>query len=437
MNTCPGLQNDYLDIGAVDFSALCDVGVAKGMKNLQIALIAAAAIILAFFIGTRLPYHSAATKGLEPGSVSVARVLADENSGMNWFLYGRDFGETHFSPLKQVTDKNIQKLGLAWYLDIDSPMGMSSEPVEVDGVIYVTTSLAVVYAVDAVTGRVLWKFDPHEQRGVSTQNSYAVRANRGVAVWEGKVYVATGDCRLMAIDAASGKQVWVSQICDPIQTGATGEPHIADGNVLIGYNGSDDMIRGSLVAFDAQTGKEAWRVWTVPGNPAKGFETKALEMAAKTWIGKKAFPEWWRFGGGDVWAAITWDWKDNLVIFGTAGAGFVEGTTPRSDAPDGAKLFSGCVIAVNADTGKYVWHFQTSGTHFQTENFHVMITDLMLNGQKRHVAISAPRNGFIYVLDAATGRLLEAKPYGTVHWATSIDLQTGRPVEVTGGERTE
>jgi quinohemoprotein ethanol dehydrogenase len=402
------------------------------MKNLQIALTVAAAIILVVFIGIRSPSYSASANGLEQRNVSVASVLADEKSGTNWSVYGRDFGETHFSPLQQITDKNIEKLGLAWYLDIDSPMGMSSEPIEVDGVIYVTTSLAVVYAVDAVAGKLLWKFDPHERRGLSTQNSYAVRVNRGVAVWQGKVYVATGDCRLMAIDATSGKQVWASQICDPDQTGSTDAPHIADGNVLIGYNGSDDMVRGSLAAFNAETGKEAWRFWTVPGDPAKGFESKALEMAAKTWLGKKAFPEWWRFGGGDVWAAVTWDRADNLVIFGTAGAGFVEGTTPRSDAPDGAKLFSGCVMAVNADTGKYVWHFQTSGTHFQAENFHTMVADLVLKGQKRHVAITAPRNGFIYVLDARTGRLLEAKPYGRVRWATSINLQTGRPVEVVG-----
>lgn len=401
----------------------------KSMKTLPIGLSLAAAIIFAVLIGVSLPGHSSAAKGLESGNVNVDRVLADERSGTDWPLNGRDFGETHFSPLRQVTDKNIQKLGLAWYADIDSPMGMSSEPIEVDGVIYVTTSLAGVYAVDAATGRTLWKFDPHEQRGISTQNSYAVRVNRGVAVWKGKVYVATGDCRLMAIDANSGKRLWASQICDPHQTGSTDAPRVADGNVLIGYNGSDDMIRGSLVAFNAQTGKQAWRFWTVPGDPAKGFESKVLEMAAKTWKGKKEFPQWWRFGGGDVWAAVTWDRADNLVIFGTAGAGFVEGTTPRSAVPDGAKLFSGCVIAVNADTGKYVWHFQTSGAHFQTENFHIIVTDLLLNGQKRHVAITAPRNGFIYVLDAPTGRLLEAKPYGTVRWATSINLQTGRPVE--------
>lgn len=400
----------------------------KNVNKLHIALIATATITFVVLIGTKLPSHSSAANG--QGNVSVDRVLAEQHSGTDWPVNGRDLGETHFSPLKQITDKNIAKLGLAWYLDIDSPMGMSSEPIEVDGVIYVTTSLAVVYAVDAATGKVSWKFDPHEQRGLSTQNSYAVRVNRGVAVWQGKVYVATGDCRMMAIDATSGKQVWASQICDPHQTGSTDAPHIAGGNVLIGYNGSDDMIRGSLVAFNANTGKEAWRFWTVPGDPANGFESKALEMAAKTWIGKKSFPKWWRFGGGDVWAAVTWDKTDNLVIFGTAGAGSVEGTTPRDAAPDGAKLFSGCLVAVNADTGKYVWHFQASGTHFQTEVFHIMITDLMLNGQKRHVAITAPRNGFIYVLDASTGHLLEAKPYGTVRWATSIDLQTGRPVEV-------
>jgi quinohemoprotein ethanol dehydrogenase len=409
----------------------------KNLKNLHICLLGTAAIIILLFVGIRLPNPSLAANRLQQGNVSVDRVLADERSGTDWPLNGRDFGETHFSPLKEITDKNIEKLGLAWYVDINSPMGMASEPIEVDGVIYVTTSLAVVYAVNAITGKILWTFDPHEERGVSTQNSYAVRVNRGAAVWQGKVYVATGDCRLMAIDAGSGRQLWASQICDPHQTGSTDAPRIAGKNVLIGYNGSDDMIRGSLVAFDAETGKEAWRFWTVPGDPAKPFESKALEMAAKTWIPKTSFPQWWRFGGSDVWAAVTWDRVDNLVVFGTAGAGLVEGTTPRSAVPDGPKLFSGCVVAVNADTGKYVWHFQTSGTHFQTENFHIMITDLMLNGEKRHVAITAPRNGFIYVLDAPTGRFLEAQPYGTVRWATSIDPQTGRPLEVggqTGGQ---
>ena len=364
----------------------------------------------------------------EAANVDAARASAEAGSGEDWLLNGRDWGEAHFSPLTQITVQNVGKLGLAWFLDIDSAMGMAAEPIEVDGVIYVSAPRSLVYAVDAVSGKVLWKFDPQVKMSFGTQNSYAVRVNRGVAVWEGKVYVATGDCRLVAINAASGKQLWSSQICDPVQTGSTGAPHIAKGNVLIGYNGSDDMIRGSLVAFDANSGKEIWRFWTVPGDPSKGFESKALEMAAKTWSGD----QWWRFGGGAVWDAITYDPLSNIVIFGTAGSGQVEGTTPPSADPRGAKLFSGCVLAVNADTGQYVWHFQTSGEHFQTENFHTVVTDLVLGGRKRHVAITAPRNGFVYVLDAASGHLLEAKPYGTVRWATSIDLKTGRPVESAG-----
>ena len=386
--------------------------------------LAAAFIVL----GSTLSQRPSAAQPSGPGNVTEARVSSEVSSGKDWLINGRDFGEQHFSPLAQITDKNIDKLGLAWSLDIDSAMGMAAEPVEVDGVIYVSAPLSLVYAVDAASGRLLWRFDPHVQLSYSTQNSYAARVNRGVAVWEGKVYVATGDCRLVAIGAASGQQLWSSQICDPHQTGSTGAPHIAHGKVLIGYNGSDDMVRGSLVAFDGVTGKEAWRFWTVPGDPALGFESRMLEMAAKTWTGK----QWWRFGGGDVWDAITYDPSTNLIIFGTAGSGSVEGTTPESEVPGGAKLFSGCVIAVDADTGKYVWHFQTSGAHFQTENFHTMIVDLKLNGQKRHVAITAPRNGFIYVLDARTGRLLEAKPYGTVQWASSIDLRTGRPLETVG-----
>ena len=351
---------------------------------------------------------------------------AEASAGDDWLLNGRDFGEQHFSPLQQITDRNVKHLGLAWYLDIDSAMGMASEPLEVDGVVDVSAPRSIVYAVDAATGRVIWKFDPMAKLGYGTQNSYAVRVNRGVAVWQGRVYVSTGDCRLVAIDAGSGKQLWSSRICDPVQTGSTGAPHIAKGTVLIGYNGSDDMVRGSLVAFDGVTGQEKWRFWTVPGDPSKGFESKVLEQAAKTWSGDR----WWRFGGGDVWDAITYDPITNLIIFGTAGSGTVEGTTPRSETPGGAKLYAGCVIAVNADTGEYVWHFQTSGDHFQTENFHTIVTDLVLKGAKRHAAITAPRNGFIYVLDAATGHLIEAEPYGTVRWASSIDLQTGRPHEI-------
>ena len=194
---------------------------------------------------------------------------------------------------------------------------------------------------------------------------------------------------------------------------------------MIGYNGSDDGVRGSLVAYDANTGKEAWRFWTVPGDPSKKFETKALEMAAKTWSGKDS----WKIGGGDVWNAITYDPVTNFVIFGTAGAGVDYGEL-SSIKVTGDRLFAGCIIAVNADTGEYVWHFQTSGPLVQTENNHILMADVMVNGEQRHVAMTAPKNGFFYVLDAKTGKLVSAKPLAKLAWADSYNLETGRPMEI-------
>jgi quinohemoprotein ethanol dehydrogenase len=394
------------------------------VKPSQILTLTAAGLLT----GMSFVAGSSADGPAKAGDVSEARVLAEASEGDNWMVDGGDFGERHFSPLKEITDKNIDNLGLAWWLDIDSPMGMTAEPIAVDGKIYLTDSLSRVYAVDALSGHLLWKFDPKIKLGISTQNSYSARVNRGVAVWNGKVYVGTGDCRLFAIDAALGKQVWVSRICDAAQTGTTGAPHVAKGKVFIGYNGADDEIRGSLVAFDAETGQEVWRFWTVPGDPANGFESKVLEIAARTWTGKR----WWRFGGGDVWDPITYDPVTGLLLFGTSRAGVGEGTDPHDDTPGGDKLFSGCIVAVNPDTGEYVWHFQTSTQTFDTENFHIVLADLIIDGKKRHVAMTAPKNGFFYVLDAKTGQFIAGNPMVKLPWATSLDPKTGRPVELAG-----
>jgi PQQ-dependent dehydrogenase (methanol/ethanol family) len=380
--------------------------------------------------GSFLVTGSATDRPAKTADVNEARVLAEASEGKAWMVDGADFGERHFSSLQQINDSNVRDLGLAWSLDIPSPMGLAAEPIEVDGNIYVTDSLSRVYAVDARSGHLLWSFDPKIKRGISTQNSYSARVNRGVAVWNGKVYVGTGDCRLVAIDAAAGTQFWSSRICDPAQTGTTGAPHVAKGKVFIGYNGADDEIRGSLVAFDAETGHEAWRFWTVPGDPASGFESKALERAAKTWIGKS----WWKVGGGDVWDPITYDSATGLLLFGTSRAGVGEGTDPRSDTPGGNKLYSGCIVAVNPDNGEYVWHFQTSTQSVDTENFHIIITDLVINGQKRHVAMTAPKNGFFYVLDAKTGEFISGNSLVKLPWATSLDPKTGRPIEIAGSE---
>ena len=380
--------------------------------------------------GCKAPAETAAAKA---GDVSEARVASEAAAGNNWLLNGRTFDEAHFSPLKQISDQNVNHLGVAWFLDIDGAMGVVAEPVVVDGVIYVSAPQSRVYAVDAVSGKLIWKFDPQVKLNMAINGSYSARVNAGVAVWEGKVFVGTGDCRLIAVDAAGGKQLWEATVCEPTQTGITGAPHIAKGKVLMGFNGSDDGVRGALVAYDAQTGKEAWRFWTVPGDPAKPFETKALEMAAKTWSGK----EWWKIGGGDAWNAITYDEATGLVIFGTAGAGVDYGEL-SSIKVSGDKLFSGCIIAVNADTGEYVWHFQTSAPGMQTENNHILMADLNINGEKRRVAMTAPKNGFFYVLDAKSGKLISAKPLVKTVWASAIDLQTGRAMEIpksAGGGR--
>lgn len=377
--------------------------------------------------------QSSAEAPSKPGDVNEARVQADAG-GDNWLLNGRNFESHHYSPLKEITDQDVNRLGLAWFLDVDSTVGIVAEPIVVDGVAYVSAPLSKIYAVDAASGKLLWKFDPKVRLNLAINGSYSARTNGGVAVWNGKVYVGTGDCRLIAIDAATANEVWESPVCDATQTGITGAPHVAKGKVFIGYNGSDDGVRGSLVAYDAETGKELWRFWSVPGDPSKPFETKALEMAAKTWNGKDS----WKIGDGDVWNAITYDPATNYVIFGTAGAGVDYGEL-SSIRLSGDKLFSGCIIAVNADTGEYVWHFQTSAPGLQTENNHILIADLTIGGEKRHVAMTVPKNGFFYVLDAKTGKLLSAKPLVKLAWASAYNLETGRPIEtpisVGGGKQ--
>jgi quinohemoprotein ethanol dehydrogenase len=399
------------------------------MDTLRTLGVASLCLTLGISAGCKAPEQTAA----KAGDVTEARVASEAAGGANWLLNGRTFDEAHFSPLQQINDKNVNALALAWYLDIDGAMGVVAEPIVVDGVIYVSAPQSRVYAVEAASGKLIWKFDPGVKLNMAINGSYSARTNAGVAVWDGKVYVGTGDCRLIAVDAAAGKQLWEATVCDPTQTGITGAPHIAKGKVLMGFNGSDDGVRGALIAYDAQTGKEAWRFWTVPGDPSKPFETKALEMAAKTWSGKDS----WKIGGADVWNAITYDEATGLVIFGTAGAGVDYGEL-SSIKVSGDKLFSGCIIAVNPDTGEYAWHFQTSAPGMQTENNHILMADLTINGEKQHVAMTAPKNGFFYVLDAKTGKLLSAKPLVKTVWASAVDLQTGRAVEIpksAGGGR--
>ncbi|HKV63880.1 MAG TPA: PQQ-dependent dehydrogenase, methanol/ethanol family [Candidatus Acidoferrum sp.] len=366
-----------------------------------------------------------ATATPSPASVDSARLAnADADPG-NWMSHGRTYGEQRFSPLKQINDQNVGQLALAWYVDLDSRRGDEATPIVVDGVMYFTTSWSKVFAVKAATGERLWSYDP------KVPPEWAVNAccdvvNRGVAVWQGKVFVGTLDGRLVALDAASGKPVWETLTIDPkYPYTITGAPRIVIGKVLIGNGGAEFGVRGYLSAYDASTGKMIWRFYTIPGDPSQPYESPILEKAAKTWTSpSRKLP-----GGGTVWDSISYDPDLDLVYFGVGNG------TPwdrHTRSPQGGdNLFLSSVVALKAETGEYVWHYQeTPGDAWDFDSAESLIlADLTINGSPRKVLLHAPKNGFFYVLDRATGELLSAKPYTTVTWATGIDLKTGRPIE--------
>jgi quinohemoprotein ethanol dehydrogenase len=359
--------------------------------------------------------------------VDDARLLAadDAANAGQWLSHGRDYSEQRFSPLAKVSTENVGQLGLAWFADFDTRRGQESTPLVIDGVIYVTTAWSKVYAFDAKTGAKLWNFDP------KVPGEWAVYAccdvvNRGVAAWKGKVYLATIDARLIALDAATGKVVWDVLTIEPGKPYAiTGAPRVARGKVLIGQGGSEFSQRGYVSAYDAETGKLDWRWFVVPGNPADGFETPELEVAAKTWNG-----DWWKTGGGGApWDAIVYDPATNFVLVGT-GNGAPWPSEIRSPG-GGDHLYLSSIVALDLDTGKYAWHYQaTPNESWDYDNTSpIMTADLTLDGQKRHVVMQAPKNGFFYVLDARTGALISADAYVPgINWARGVDNKTGRPI---------
>jgi quinohemoprotein ethanol dehydrogenase len=342
----------------------------------------------------------AARGGRAAGNVTQARVLAEAGRGDNWLVNGGNFESQHFSPLKGITDQNIGGLGLAWSLEVNSRMGLSVEPIVVDGVIYLGTPFDIVYAIDGATGKVLWGFDPRIRLNGPWRNSYEGRKNRGVAVWHGKVYVGTGDCRVVAVDAATGKQVWQTTVCDPDQTGITEAPRVGDGKVFTGWAGMEYDVRGGVVALDAETGEKAWTFWTAPGDPSKPYESKTMEAAAKTWLGES-----WKLGGANVWTAMTYDAVTNLLLLGTSTTGEDVGDFTGIKS-GGSRLFANSIVAVNASTGEYVWHYQTDTPPSGAEEFHILVANLVVAGKEQRAVMTVPRNGVFYTLDARTGKAI-------------------------------
>jgi quinohemoprotein ethanol dehydrogenase len=397
-------------------------------KVVFVAMLLTALVVFELSGIRRIASSQTKQTGEKAGRVTVARIIAGEKSeDSNWLAHGRTFNEQRFSPLKQINDRNVSQLGLAWHYKLDIDRGVEATPIVVDGVMYTTSAFSIVYALDARSGTLLWKYDPKAERQAATK-ACCDAVNRGVAVLDGKVYVATLDGFLDALDAATGKLVWrVDTITDRSRPYTiTGAPRIAGKNIIIGNAGAEFGVRGYVTAYDAKTGKQAWRFFTVPGDPKKPYESKALEMAAKTWSGDK----YWEYGGGGtVWDSMAWDPELNLLYIGV-GNGSPWSSYVRSPG-GGDNLFLSSIVALKAGTGEYVWHYQTTpGDKYDfTATQHMILADLQINGQTRKVIMQAPKNGFFYVLDRKTGEFISAEKYVTVTWASHVDPKTGRPAE--------
>jgi quinohemoprotein ethanol dehydrogenase len=368
------------------------------------------------------------------------KVLLNAGKADEWLMAAGNYSQTRYSPLKQIDATNASRLGLAWYYDTDAlPGTLEASPVISNGTLYGTLTWGVVFAVDARTGKEKWRWDPH----VGHQNfppgsagdPHKVRTgpslccgpgNRGVALYDGKVYVGTLDARLVALDAETGKVDWEVPTADKnADYSITGAPLIVKGKVIIGNGGGEFAVRGYLSAYDAKTGKMLWRFYTVPGDPSKPFENKAMEAAAKTWAGG----DWWKLGGGgNPWNSISYDPQLDLLYFGTGQAG--PWVQKYRSAMGLDNLYICSIIAVKPETGKFVWYFQTTpGDEWDYDSIaDLVLADLNIDGKARKVIMQAPKNGYFYVIDRKTGEFISGAPLQKITWAKGLDPKTGRPM---------
>ncbi len=344
---------------------------------------------------------------------------------VDWPLHGLDQQEQRFSPLAQINEASVSRLGLAWSLELGTTRGLEATPLVVDGMIYTTGAWSVVYAIDAVTGARRWTFDPKVPKS-RARKICCDSVNRGVAFDDGRVFVGTLDGRLISLDAADGTVLWETPTFDPERGYTiTGAPRLAGDLVVIGNGGAELGVRGYVSAYDIDTGELVWRTYTVPGDPAKGFESEAMERAAETWSG-----EYWRGGGGGTaWDAMVYDPALDLVYVGT-GNGAPWYRSLRSPG-GGDNLYLASILALKASDGELVWHFQTTpGDHWDfTATQPMMLAELIIDDAPRRVIMQAPKNGFFYVLDRVTGEFISAEAIANISWATGVDAETGRPIE--------
>ncbi len=365
-----------------------------------------------------------------PGSVDLSRWRQADAEPGQWLALGRTWKGDRFSPLTQLDTASAARLGFAWEYAARSHRGrvehgQEATPIVVDGVLYVSGPWGSVFAVDAKSGQERWRYDP-EVDGSYNRRACCDVVNRGLQVWKGKVYVATLDGFLVALDAVSGKEVWrVDTFIDRDSRfyTITGPPQVAKNVVVIGNSGAEYGVRGYITAYDLETGKQAWRFYTVPGDPAKGGpEHPEVAEALKTW-GPKT--DWGSGLGGTAWGEMAYDPDLNLLYVGTGNS------TPYSgwyrDPSRGDNLYLVSILAINPDDGRLKWHYQEVPWELwdYTATMNMILADLEIGGRTRKVIMQAPKDGYYYVLDRETGEFISAKPFVFTNWASGID-STGR-----------
>jgi len=387
-----------------------------------------------FLIATLFLIINGCNKELPEGWIDEERIMIE--AAENWVSLGGNYKQQHFSHLDQINSSNIQDLGFAWEYDAQSPIGriprgLEATPFVVDGIMYTSGAWGFVYALNAETGKEIWKYDPEVDASYNRRACCDV-VNRGVAVWKGKVYVGTLDGYLVCLNAKDGSVLWrVDTFIDrSISYSITGPAQVAGNIVMIGNSGAEFGVRGYITAYDLETGEEQWRFFIVPGDPEKGFEHEELEMASKTWDPNS---NWEAGGGGTVWGQAAYDPDLNLLYVGTGNS------SPypiwfRSPS-GGDNLFLVSILAINPDSGRLVWYYQTTPGEIwdYTATQNLVLAEFDINGEQRKVIMQAPKNGFFYVLDRETGELLSAEKYTSVNWASHIDLETGKPVKTEQG----
>lgn len=347
-------------------------------------------------------------------------------AGEEWLAYGLTPGETRYSPLDQINAGNVKRLGLEWSFDLKSGGGnQEATPLMWNGTIYAITNWSVVVAVDVKTGKERWRWDPEVNQVAVRPKICCGVVNRGLAFYNGRIIAPVIDGRLVALNAASGKPEWEARVSYAQENyTVTMAPRVAKGKVVIGVAGAEYPVRGFFAAFDAETGKQAWKFYTVPGDPSKGFENAAMKKAAETWSG-----EWWKLGGGaTVWDGMAYDPDSELLYVGTGNGG------PWPEELRGSKgkdnLYACSVVAVKIDTGELKWYFQmVPGDSWDFDSVqHLLLADLNVKGRQRKVIMQANKNGFYYVIDRISGQFISGQPFAQITWARGLNEETGRPI---------